>query len=670
MGAIFAALTVAVPALASPLLPTASDIPATGREGKGELARRPDLTSHGVDVTHYDLDVALDFPSTSISGTVTVTGMAMNDLHQIHLHMGANLDLDGATMGGVPLETLRSEDRLTVVLSDPLDAGEEFALVLDYHGVGNVEEDFGLTFTDHPLAGPLMWTFVEPQGARLWWPCYDAPGDKATVSLAATVDAALTVSSNGVLEGVDDHGDVRTWRFEHGHPIASYLVVLNAGDFHLIEDTWSPGEGHPDVPLRHYVYDDPDVIAAAEEDFSITGDALTICQSWFGPYPFADEGYGHTIFPWGGAMEHQTMTSFGEALISGEHQFDDILVHEVAHQWFGNEVSPANWSEIWLNEGLATFSEMLMYEHVYGDFIRPIVADVFRFVYMDFHSGPDHALYAPPDGHLFCLGEYYKGAWVIHMLRRQLGDEILLQGLRDYVAEHGDGTVTTSDLRLALEHASEQDLDWYFDQWVLGPAFPEFEYGWSTTSGAGHGTLGSTSGRGAVTFELVVEQVQEVAPFRVPLDVRVFTAAGEVDATIDVDSRLHTLTLDLDAPADSVWIDPDAWVFGTFLDRGAEVPVVAVPDVAGARDLHVAPNPFRTGVTILLDGQAVPEDAVELRIFDPAGREVRRLAVPVGAASLRWDGRDTGGREVAPGTYFLNLHGPNHGHGRKLVKTP
>lgn len=674
MGAILAALCLITPALAaSPLLPSASDVPIKGREGKGDLSHQLDLESHGVDIGHYDLDVTLDYPTTSIAGTVVISGTARSaSVGQLHLHMGENLELDDVSMGGESLATTRSDDRLTVVFADPLAQGDPFEVSIAYHGLGNVVEDYGLTFTDHPLGGPLMWTFVEPQGARLWFPCYDDPSDKATLSLSVTADAALTASSNGVLQGVDDDGDTRTWHFEHGHPITTYLVVLNVGDFHVIEDSWSPGDGRPDVPLRHYVFDDPDFIAAAEEDFNITGDALTLCQELFGPYPFADEGYGHTVFPWGGAMEHQTMTSFGDVLISGEHQFDDILVHEVAHQWFGDEVSPANWSEIWLNEGLATFSEMIWFERVFGDFVRPFVADIFRFIYLEFHEGPDHAIYGPPDGHLFCFGEYYKGAWVMHMLRRQLGDEVLFQGLRDYMAAQADGHGTTTRLREALEAASGQDLSWFFSQWVTGPAYPEFEYEWAVSSEvAGGPGLGSTSGRGgALTFELTVEQVQETDPFRVPLDVRVFTAAGDVDATIDVDARLHTLQLELDAPVDSVWVDPDAWVFGTFLDRGADVPVVSVPDAGDARDLAVAPNPFRTGVSILLDGEVAPEGASELRIFDPAGREVRRLAIPVGASSLRWDGRDTAGREVAPGTYFMHLHGPHHPeHARKLVKT-
>ncbi len=636
-------------------------------ESKRGLSRSPQVLSTPFDVTAYVLDVTLDYEDAGIAGSVAISGVTTVATDQLYVNAGENLTID-AVSGVGTASTERTADTVTILLDDPLGAGEPFTMTIDYHGTGNVFDDFGLMFQESSLSGPSIWTFVEPDGARLWWPCVDRPSDKAPVSMAVTVRDDFVVSANGRRTSVTDLGDgTARWTFEHDSPIATYLVVLNAAPFTVIEDTWErPGE--PPMPIRHYVYSDPDYVAAATEDFSITPLALDWCSSWFGEYPFTADGYGHTIFPWGGAMEHQTNTSYGAGLITGTHDFDNILFHELAHQWFGDHVTPGTWRDIWLNEGFATYSEALMFEGAYGPPVLPIVMDIFRQVYFLFHEGPDHAIWSPPDGHLFCVAEYYKASFILHMLRRELGETDFFAALRMHVAEHAGGNVVTRDFQDTVEQVAGRDLSWFFDQWITGEGHPSFAYSWAdvpaTPDGGGPG-LTSTNPRGDSGVELTIEQTQPWAPFAVPMDVRVFTAAGEVNETIWIDQRTTVATIATPAPADSIRLDPDAWVFGTFADETAAA-VVGVPTTPAELGTRVSPNPFRSGMAISVPLRDLGR-SVAVRIFDARGREVRSLASETG--ELRWDGADATGRPVAPGTYFMHAHGPNGQATTKLVKT-
>ena len=663
------------------LLPQLESYPL-GFELKRGLSSTPQITSRPFDVGAYAIDITLDYASAAIAGSVAISGTATVPTNQLYFNAGENLTID-AISGVGPVATERNGDAVTVILEEALEAEEPFTMTVDYHGTGNVFDDFGLMFQEDPLGAPHIWTFVEPDGARLWWPCVDHPSDKALVSMVVTVRDDLVVSANGKRVSISDLGDgTKQWSFVHDSPITTYLVVLNAAPFTVIEDTWVR-DGEPDMPIAHYVYSDPDYVDAATEDFSITPLALDWCSEWFGEYPFASEGYGHTTFPWGGAMEHQTNTSYGAGLITGTHDYDNILFHELAHQWFGDHVSPASWRDIWLNEGFATYAELLMFEGMFGDFARPIVMDIFRQIFFLFHEGPDHAIWSPPEGHLFCLAEYYKGSWILHMLSREIGRDVLFDALRTYVVDNGGGSVTTRDFQEVVESIAGRDLGWFFRQWVTGGGHPSFAYSWNdvTTAPTGSGPgptssddvglaasdliAGAGGSRGSSAVELSIEQTQTEAPFAVPMDVRVFTASGEVNETIWIDQRTTVVTIETPAPADSLWLDPDVWVFGTFSDD-TEGAVVSVPPTIEEFGTRVSPNPFRSGVAISVPLGDLGENVI-VRIFDAQGREVRALAPE--SSELRWDGADVHGRAVAPGTYFMHAHGPNGESTQKLVKT-
>jgi aminopeptidase N len=611
--------------------------------------------SRSFDVDHYDIGLVLDLPTTSVGGRVVVDGHAtMNGLRTVTLHAGTALVIDGVASEGAPLDHVRIDDRLLISLPSALAEGEPFTIEVDYHGPGNLYPGYGLVFGSHDGA-PIIWTNDEPIGARLWLPCHDVPIDKATTSMAVTVDAGLIVSSNGVLTGVDDGGDTKTWRFEESHPIATYLIVVSASNFETIDDEWTH-DGRTVMPIRHYVW--PESYDAALEDFNITPAALDFLSGRFGLYPFADESYGMTEIPWAGAMENQTLTSYSSDFIRGDHLFDNILVHELSHQWFGDHVTPAIWQEIWVNEGFATYCEALWFEELYGTDILYYVMDLFRWVYFAFHGEPHHAIWGPPEGHLFCVGEYYKASCVLHMLRREMGDDAFFTALRNYVDAHAAGNVTTTLFRQACEAEHGEDLSWFFRQWVTGPGFPIFEYGFSNDAPIRPRDFEARTT--AATVSVQIDQVQEWDVFSVPMDIRVFTAAGVTDTTVRLERRSHRFAIHAPAPADSVRLDPNSWIFGEYFGPASRI--VSVPESPASFRLQASPNPFAGSLAIRVP--AVSGGPLELRIFDARGRLVRDLG-PVGggaraddAGRVTWDGRDRGGNRVPAGLYFMRLEGP------------
>ncbi len=625
-------------------------------EPKRDYARVPDLGSPMCDIEHYDIAVTLDEVTETITGRVVVQGHAtMNHMIQLHLHMGTNLDLDAVESEGAPLDYERSADLLTIALPGPLSLGDPFAVEIAYHGEGS-PGDYGLMFDQHGegRTAPIIWTNCEPEGARLWFPCYDAPIDKATATLAITASADLIVASNGRMTGVDDHGDTKTWHFQENYPIATYLVSVNASDFAVIDSVYF-SDDLESMPITHYVW--PEDSAAAHEDFSITVDALSFCAQRFGEYPFFSEKYGMIEIPWGGAMENQTLTSFGSELITGDHMFDNILVHEASHQWFGDDVTPADWAEIWLNEGFATYTEALWYADVYGEEILPYVMDIFRWVYFAYHPDNHHPLYNPPPGHLFCLGEYYKGSWVLHQLRKVIGDEAFFATLLNYATEHAGGNVTTPDFRRAAEEASGMPLAWFFDQWIYGPGHPIIEYEWTAEPVS---RMSRDSDFGVL---LTIEQLQEWDPFIVPMDVRVYTADGETDMMFWLNERTERFGFTVSAEPDSIKLDPNVWVFGIFVDDRDELLATAENELPAR--LSVFPNPCFGSVAIRVPHGGA--EATQLQIFDVEGRLVRRVDEVLSDA-VRWDGRDQSGRPATPGVYFLRLLSGDQTWNAKILK--
>jgi aminopeptidase N len=510
------------------------------------FARAAEADTSGYDVLGYTVRMNVNFSRRRISAETTIDVAATVDgLRTV------DLDFVGMTVSEVRVDGQeatyeRADGVLSVALPSPAAAGDEHSIAVVYAGRPKTKNDggarLGLSFTAHGAA-----TFVEPDGARYWFPCKDRPSDKASFEAFVTVPRKMVVASNGRLVETTSSGKKKTYHWLETHPIATYLISVAIARYEIIEDRAG------DVPIVHYVY--PEVAPEAGVTFGRTAPMLRAFEQRLGvEYPF--DKYGHALFDnFGGGMEHQSCSSIGSNLTFGDDRYDRLVAHELGHQWFGDYVSPAGWEEIWLNEGFATWTEFLWTEHATPGTLPALLASREDLYFQHESAVGRYALYAPSDGRLFGTTIYQKGGWVVAMLRDLLGDEAFFEGLRAYLVENAYGTGTTERLQAAMEEASGRDLDAFFAEWVYGVGYPAYTYSWT----------GQSSQGGGYTVDLRVRQTQRgPTVFTHPLEVEATFADGRrVRQLVDVASADQRASLQLDEQPVRLSVDPDNKVLGT-----------------------------------------------------------------------------------------------------------
>ena len=503
-------------------------------------------TRHSYDVRHYEINMSIDIPGDSVSSAVVfIDGVSETDtLTAVDLHF-IGMNIDSITVDGTPATYLREPDQLLVQLGSTVSQGDSFQVVVYYHGHPATSGGNGL-FID----SDVTFTMCEPEGARRWFPCYDKPSDKATADISITVPEEYIVASNGSLVAVARDGAAKnaTYSWSETYPIATYLVSLAVSKYATFS-YWYYGE---EDTMEIACYAPREDSADAAVDFANLPEMIACYNELFGTYPFIDEKYGMATFPWGGAMEHQTCTSWGFSL-TGNNYFDWVVAHELAHQWWGDWVSPDNWKEIWLNEGFATYSEALWMEHIYGGSGLRAYMQEMQDYYVGWEngSGQSFPIYDPPSGYLFSATEYEKAGCVLHMLRFVVGDSAFFDILKAYGANHAYGNAVTADLQSVCEDLSGRDLDWFFGQWIYQPGFPRFSFAWNYELEKEAGYLVNIS---------LVQQQQSGPIFEMPVEIGITTASGTVLDTVLVDEEAEQIQLVVGEQPLGVQLDPNEWL--------------------------------------------------------------------------------------------------------------
>ncbi len=437
----------------------------------------PLLGNGGYDAQHYMLDLDVDLDTNMIAGTVTMTAVATQDLSAFNLDF-QGFDIEQIQLNGLDARFLRQERELRITPPEPLPEGELFEVSTTYSGVpGEGLENLTLFSRGWNRYENGVFVASEPVGAARWYPVNDHPQDKATYRFEITVPKPFVVAANGLLEDVVDEGANRTYIWETEHVMASYLATVNIAEFVEVTE-----DGPNGVPIRNYF---PARIADdAVPVFAKTADMLAFFSDTFGPYPF--EAYGVVVAdePLFFALETQTLSLFGAQVVPGatvgvvtEPDDSEIVVaHELAHQWFGNSISPATWGDIWLNEGFATYASALWVEHHDG---QRAFDGMMAFFYGRIKA-QDYSPGNPPADNLFNPGVYQQGAWTLHALRLAVGDEPFFEIIRAYVERFQYGNASTADFIALAEEISGQDLANLFDAWLFAggvPPVPELGLG-------------------------------------------------------------------------------------------------------------------------------------------------------------------------------------------------
>lgn len=462
----------------------------------------------------------------------------------------------------------------TITFSRPINAGQTFTISISYNGdTANVGLGSFFAGTQNGAAGAptAVCTLSEPYYAASWWPCKDGDvrfvgdnSDKATLDMAITAPDTLTSISNGLLVGVDTlSGNRKRYRWSTSYPMTTYLVCFASTQYNQWSVNYNYGPGL-NMPVQFSIYpssDTPDNRAVWEN----TVNMLAAYQPIYGLYPFVNEKYGIYQFEFSGGQEHQTYTGQGR---NGAF-VESITAHELGHQWWGDNLTCKTWSDIWLNEGFATYTEALWEERKpnptttlqaamnsrkpssgNGTGINSPLSTVYIPAY-DPQTGVTTGTTGDPNRIFNSDFSYRKGAWVLHMLRKVMGDTAFFNGLQTYRAAFQLGSPATADFTAIMTSVHGQDLSWFFNPWLYQPGAPTYTYGFTNKAVNGQNYL-----------RLKVTQTQD-APmpiFTMPMDVRITTTAGVTLANVRTRSASDDFLIPIPATASAVTLDPGGWI--------------------------------------------------------------------------------------------------------------
>ncbi len=584
------------------------------------------------DVTFYDLDLELDPVFKILTGSVSTTAVVLADsLAMVELHLDQNMVVTEVRSAGSPVTFTHANDLLDIDLERTYLQGEAFTVTVDYSG--DPEGDyFGWDTYDNQ---PLVWSLSEPYGAREWWPCKDLNTDKAdSAYIDVTVPDPLIVAGNGLLQdtSVPEEGKT-TYHWRELYPICTYLVSVTAHPFAEIDDVYI-GLQDESMPLTHFVVQDK--VGAATSGYAATPTMIHTFALAYGEYPFINEKYGHAHFPWGGGMEHQTCSS-----MAYNYYYETFVAHELSHQWFGDMITCADFHHIWLNEGFATWSEAYWLEQSQGEAAYHSKMNERKY----FGSG---SVYVPDASDFNVIFNYWttyaKAAWVVHMLRHVMGDADFFAALAAYRQAYAFSSANTEQFQAVCESVSGLALGSFFNQWIYGQYYPQYEVAWSSSPTGSDWRV-----------DLRIAQIQtDTGLFEMPLDVRITTATGSEDFVVQNSEQVQWYHFEVNDQPTGVVLDPDDWVLCEKTDGGISDVLEHAPD--SPHLLGAVPNPFNPMTAIRFN---LPQAAeVGLAVYDVSGRLVRNLApgfLTEGDHSVNWNGTDDSGRAVASGTYFARM---------------
>jgi len=424
----------------------------------------PGLGNGGYDVKHYTLALTWNADEGTIDGIATIEAEATQDLSSFSLDL-AGMSVAGVTVDGVPAKADHADRELVVTPDDAVPAGESFTAVVTYGGTPTpVSDGTDLFDVGWQTDGREAFVVNEPAGAATFFPVNDHPSDKATYTFEITAPADQVVAANGLLAGERDEGDgTRTWTYEAGDPMASYLVQIAIGDYELVDAGAVGG-----VVLRHAFH--RSLAATARRATERTAEMIDVLDDVFGPYPFEAYGVLAVDEDLGFALETQTLTIIGSDVAGSGRRAEEILLHELAHQWVGDAVSPATWKDVWLNEGFATYSEWLWSERT-GGATAAARARALRGTRADLDTPPGD----PGSRELFAVTVYWRGGMTLQALREQVGDDAFFRILREWVDGHLDSVAATPEFIALAEQVSGQQLDDLFQRWLYEPGLPSLD---------------------------------------------------------------------------------------------------------------------------------------------------------------------------------------------------
>ncbi len=527
---------------------------------------------HGYDVKYHRCHWKLNPKvGSNIYGAVLFDFFVDANSDSLAFDLVEKLQVDSVKQGVNHLNWERKGDRVLVYNAKGWKGGTRDSFEVFYGGnpIGVTGNNGAYSYEFH-ATGPIISTLSQPYGAPYWWPCKQTLNDKIdSIDIIVDTDKDFKVGTNGLLLSTTPlNATEHRVHWKHRYPVVTYLIAIAVSNYEESLDHVYFHNRPDSLPVLNYVF--PQFLSTASQEAKGVLPMLRLYDSLFVPYPFPSEKYGHAQFTWGGGMEHQTM-SF---MVNFSY---DLMAHEVAHQWFGDMVTCGSWNDLWLNEGFATYLTALAYEFLKSK-------EEFRFqmrIMRNNITQNDDGAVKPSDTsrvNVLFNGRltYRKGAWLLHMLRHQVGDSMFFEGCRQFLTggNRAYGFSTTDEFRQVMEAVSGQDLKWFITQWYEGQGHPELKMNWQQR--------GNT-----VKFSVQQTPSNPTVPFwRIPIPVEFQNSEGKSERKVFYpDSLSKNYTFSLPFAADTAIFDPEVSVLAKFSIGGMNL------DAIQQEDIVLQPNP-------------------------------------------------------------------------------
>ena len=596
------------------------------------------------DVKFYKIDISVNDTNTYIAGNVTIVSeVKITKLDTFKFELTSKLSIDSVRLNNHKVSFFRSGDVVSAVLPSAQKQGQLISATIYYKGDVSSSGFFSPLSSqrDNYWKISITWSLSEPLGAKYWFPCKQYLPDKAdSVWVFITVPNHCKAGSNGLLSGITPVGNNKTrYEWKSTYPIAYYLISIAVADY-MDYSFYAKLNTKDSVFVQNFIYNRPNYLITYKSLIDKTGDYLVYYSKVFGKYPFYKEKYGHCVAPVGGGMEHQTMTTLSS--------FDNSLVmHELAHQWFGDLVTCSSWQDIWLNEGFASYCEYLVLDNIES---HESAKNWMVSAHQSALQEPSGSVYVPledseKDSRIFSYNlSYKKGASIIHVLRYELNnDSLFFNILHQYLNIYKDSVASARDFINVVNRLSGQNYDWFLDQWYYGKGFPIFDVMWKQDEDRLTIVSSQKTSDGSIPF------------FKAHYDLKLRFADGDTTIRLSQEKPMESFLIGMNRKVSTIVFDPNEWLI-------KRAKIEKASNIQSFDDyVEIMPNPFSEEMT--LNFKTLPVADRVIKLIDMKGDTVfefnckKRNEVIVSLC------------RILPASYVLCVFEGNKKATRKVIKT-
>jgi aminopeptidase N len=532
------------------------------------------------DVHYYNFNLEVSDTNTFLSGNVYMESTSIKKMDTILFELFSDYTIQKIELNGIEANYIRENSAIKIPFQ--CDVNTTFSVNTFYYGYSPNE-------TTNPLGGSgytsdmdektgvsVSYTLSEPFSAYEWFPCKQALNDKIdSVDISLTIPINCLAGANGILTRIDTLSkNKKTMHWKSRYPIDYYLISFSVAEY-LDYSIYAHPSSSDSILIQNYIYNTNDALSKYSEDIQVTATALEKFTEIYGLYPFSKEKYGHCSATLGGGMEHQTMTTI--------LNFDrDLVTHELAHQWWGNQVTCGSWTDIWLNEGFATYSEYLFIQHYFPE-LSESKMEGFHALALSKTDGSVYVLDSLNEQRIFSKRlTYYKGAAIIHILRYLIdNDTIFFKGLRNFQKAFSYSTAKVMDFKKYMEEVSGKDLTNFFNEWYYGEGYPIYSISLDTLTNSVeiHQQTSSTTELFTTPIELLVQRKNNLVDtiIRIPITNKIEKI--QLPNSLEIKEVLE--------------IDPNNWVLN-------KISPFDFQTIVSNKEIQIFPNPCTNHLQIKL----------------------------------------------------------------------